>query len=57
MNMPVVVGIKEATSKFKDGMKVTIDTVSASYTKASLTCPATKGHTPGETVKYKKYLC
>ncbi|BAI61596.1 pyruvate kinase [Methanocella paludicola SANAE] len=28
MNMPVVVGIKDATSKFNDGMKVTIDTVS-----------------------------
>jgi pyruvate kinase len=28
MSIPVVVGIKNATSKFKDGMKVTIDTVS-----------------------------
>ena len=28
MNIPVVVGIKGATSKFKDGLKVTIDTVS-----------------------------
>jgi len=28
MDVPVIVGLKDATSRFKDGMKVTIDTVS-----------------------------
>ncbi len=28
MNIPVIVGIKNATAMFKDGMKVTIDTTS-----------------------------
>jgi pyruvate kinase len=28
MDIPVIVGLKDATSRFKDGMKVTIDTVS-----------------------------
>jgi pyruvate kinase len=28
MSIPVIVGLKDATSRFKDGMKVTIDTVS-----------------------------
>jgi pyruvate kinase len=28
MNIPVIVGIKDSTSRFKDGMKVTIDTIS-----------------------------
>jgi pyruvate kinase len=28
MNIPVIVGIKKATTRFKDGMKVTIDTAS-----------------------------
>jgi pyruvate kinase len=39
MNMPVVVGIKDATTKFKDGMKVTIDTVSGMVYEGFINLP------------------
>jgi pyruvate kinase len=39
INMPVIVGLKDATSRFKDGMKVTIDTVSGMVYEGYINLP------------------